>query len=782
MKLSHRWLARHLKEVPEPAQVASGLLQMGIEVGSVETWGEIYREIELVEVVERRPHPHADLLSLVTVRRALHELVTVVTGANNGFTGDRLWYAPPGTHLPDGRVLETVTMRGIPSPGMLLSAAELGFQDTTGDLWIYHGDLPLGSRFIDEVGGTDTIYELELTPNLAVFDQSVLGIARELAAVLELELTPLSAPLEYRQDPGVAEVKDPLACPVYGLSGFEVAGIQNSPLWMQVLLVAIGLRVIHPVVDVTNFVLWDLGHPMHAFDQQRVVLPIEVRKAAEGEVMILLDGSECQLRADDLVIADQIGPIALAGIMGGQRAAISAETRQVWLESAYFNASGIFLSMRTHRLSTDAAIHFGKGTDPEIVPVAAQATVDILSDCGAMVTKGSSTIIGQMPMRRRIRFQPDRIRSLLGVDWTNQDISQALDRLRFQVDGDWISIPSNRHDVTATEDLCEEVARVIGLDMIPVTVPHSPNVPGARNQEVEFQERLRDLWVESGYCEVVTRPFWSPSRDVVTMADVPDPVRISNPLRAEEEMLRTSLLPHLLEVVGYNRSRRDQPVAIFELAPIYARKQDRAEEPMQLAVAEILDDYPQYPKGLPENLAIYRLKGTLEWVIRRLNLEISTVTDRDLPAFMHPGRSATVLNTEKRTVGFLGELRPRVASRYHAKRIGVLSLFDIHHTKSAISGVVPSPSRYPEVVRDLSLVVPEASTVGTLNRIVLDAHLADLKNLRLIDVFSGQWGRSVTLRMVFQSNTRTLTDSEVDIQMGHAIEILRGQGMMMRER
>ena len=185
MKLSHRWLARHLKEAPDPEKVALGLLQMGIEVAAVETWGEIYQEIELVEVVERLPHPHADLLSLVTVRRAPNDLVTVVTGASNGYCGDRVWYAPPGAHLPDGRVLETVTMRGIPSPGMLLSAAELGFQDTTGDLWIYHGDLPLGSRFIEEVGGTDTVYELELTPNLAVFDQSVLGIARELAAVLK---------------------------------------------------------------------------------------------------------------------------------------------------------------------------------------------------------------------------------------------------------------------------------------------------------------------------------------------------------------------------------------------------------------------------------------------------------------------------------------------------------------------------------------------------------------------------------------------------------------------
>ncbi len=782
MKLSHRWLARHLKEMPEPEQVASGLLQMGIEVASVETWGEIYREIELVEVVERNPHPHADLLSLVTVRRASNELVTLVTGADNGYIGDQLWYAPPGAHLPDGRVLETVIMRGIPSPGMLLSAAELGFQDTTGDLWIYHGELSLGSRFIDEVGGTDTVYELELTPNLAVFDQSVLGIARELAAVLALELTPLNPPFEYLQDPGVAEVKDPLACPVYGLSGFEVAGAQDSPLWMQVLLVAIGLRVIHPVVDVTNFILWDLGHPMHAFDQQQVVPPIEVRKASEGEVMILLDGSECQLSPADLVIADQIGPIALAGIMGGQRAAISAETRHVWLESAYFNAQGIFLSMRTHRLTTDAAIHFGKGTDPEIVPVAAQATVDILRSCGAVVINGSSTMKGQMPIHRRIRFQPERIRSLLGVDWTNQVLSQALHRLRFEVDGDWITIPSNRHDVTTTEDLCEEVARIIGLDMIPVTVPNSPNVPGSRNEEVEFQERLRDLWVESGYCEVVTRPFWSPSRDVVMMPDIPTPVRISNPLRAEEEMLRTSLLPHILEVVGYNRSRRDQPVAVFELAPIYARKPDHAEEPMQLAVAKVLDDYPQYPKGLQESMAIYQLKGALEWVNRRLNLGISMVPQGELPAFMHPGRSASLLDTENRVVGFLGELRPRVASRYHAKRIGVLSLSQIHHTKSAISGVVPSPSRYPEIVRDLSLVVSEEITVGTLNRIVLDTKLADLKSLRLIDVFSGPWGRSVTLRMVFQSNIRTLTDNDVDIQMAHLIEVLRRHGIMMRER
>ncbi|MHB1956783.1 MAG: phenylalanine--tRNA ligase subunit beta [Sulfobacillus sp.] len=780
MKISHRWLARHLVNMPGPQSVADALLQMGIEISAMQGWGDSYACVELVEIRAREPHPNADHLSVVTVRRGDGTESIVVTGADNGFPGDRVWYAPPGTLLPDGRVLQTVLMRGIPSPGMLLSASELGFHDTTGDLWLYHGDLAPGSVFLDAVGGTDTVYELELTPNLAVFDQSVVGIARELAAVLHLTLRPLAPPYKYGDATDLVRVQASDACPLYGLSAFDVRNLTSSPLWLQALLLSIGVRVIHPLVDITNFILWDLGQPLHAFDRDKVVLPIAVRLAKPGEQLLMLDGTDRSLSPEDLVIADQEGPIALAGIMGGQRTAIGPSTEHVLVESAHFESTRIFRSMRRHHFMSDAALHFGKGTDPAILPVAAQATRELLESFGGQVAIGPSVMVGSEPNLRKIRLEPERIRSLLGVDWSVEVIEDALKRLRFDVHDGWVTVPSNRHDVLMTEDLCEEVARVLGLDAIPVTLPISAATPGTRDPRVSFEERLRDLLAEAGYWEVVTRPFWSSARSILEMAVPGETIRLTNPLRDEEEELRTSLLPHVLEVVGYNRARRDQPISVFEIAPVYQKQQGKPEEIMQLAVAETLEEYPQYPKG--QDLGIYRLKGTLEWVNHRLNLRVAESLDAAVPDFMHPGRSVALVDHRRQVVGFLGELRPRLAVHFHAKRIAVLSLWSIGVAPNAATGIVPSPSRYPEVLRDLSLLIPENTHYGTIAAQIEANRPNDLKSFRLIDVFAGEWGRSMTVRMVFQSREKTLTDSEVDGQIGLLLGNLAQRQITIRER
>lgn len=779
MKLSHRWLTRHLPDVPEPYVIESILIQMGIEVSAKESWGQDFAAVELVRVVARVAHPNADHLSVVTVEGRAGTMTDVVTGASNGMVGEYVWYAPPGTQLPDGRILDTVNMRGIPSPGMLLSASELGFQEAGGDLWVYRGDRPVGTTFLEAIGGVDTLYELELTPNLAVFDQSVLGIAREVAAVLGLQFRDPSREFRYGTDGNLVGIVDPMGCPVYGLTELRLEGDGTTPLWMQVLLRSIGIRLIHPVVDITNFVLWDIGQPLHAFDADAVVLPIEVRRATDGENMTLLDGSLCTLTPEDLVIADQKGPIALAGIMGGDRASVRPTTRHVFLESAYFSAAGIFKSARRHRIVSDAAQHYGKGADPSMVVVAADATLGLLREVSGLATRlERSTLQGKVPNRREIAFEPERIRQILGVSWSDQQIQEGLGRLRFEVRDRSVVIPWDRHDVMATEDLSEEVARLRGFDQIGATLPSTPTRPGSRDSEVSFHENLRDKWAALGYWEVVTRPFWDRSRDVLGLGFEGTPVVVTNPLREEESELRRDLLPNVLEVLAYNRGRREQPVSIFELAPVYHQRNGLPVEPMALAVAEVLEVAMQYPPAA--DVGIFRLKGALEWVNRQLNLGLHEDPSGPIPDFMHPGRSVALYNASDVLVGYLGEIRPRLASlKFHAKRIGVLSLSPIVPSAPARGGVILAPSRYPDVSRDLSLMGPNLSYQAIIKTVSQSGAL-HLQKMRLIDVFAGDFGKSVTIRLIFQSMTRTLTDVEVDQEVRQVVDALKQQGVSLR--
>ena len=781
MKLSHRWLTRYLLEVPEPHVIESALTQMGIEVASRESWGQDYLQVELVRVRDRQAHPNADHLSVVTVERGGAVTTDVVTGAANGLVGEKLWYAPPGTRLPDGRILETVSMRGILSPGMLLSAQELGFVDPGGDLWIYAGMLPIGATFLDAIGGPDTVYELELTPNLAVFDQSVLGVAREIAAVLNLACRNPGPEFQYGANASLMGVVDSVGCPLYGLTEFRVEGDKTTPLWMQVLLLSIGLRVIHPVVDITNFILWDIGQPLHAFDADKVVLPISVRRALAGESIILLDGSLAVLNSEDLVIADHNGPIALAGIMGGQRAAVTAATRHVFLESAYFNAPGIFHSGRQHHIVSDAGGHFGKGVDPSLGPVAAEATMVLLREIfGTASTVVSSAFQGSIPPQREIPFESERIRRILGVQWTDHEIVEGLGRLRFEVADGRVRIPLDRHDVTATEDLSEEVARVRGFDTITPTLPSNAIEPGSRDGTVSFVESMRDKWTTLGYWEVVTRPFWNVSREVLGEGKSRRPILVTNPLREEESELRQDLVPNLLEVLAYNRGRRDQPVAIFEVAPIYHRKNEKPYETMALAVAEVLEAPMQYPPaGDP---GIYRLKGALEWVNRQLNLGLQQDPSGPIPAFMHPGRSVALYDKAGTWVGYLGELRPRLANlQFRAPRIALMSLAPIVETRAVQAGVIAAPSRYPDVLRDLSLVGSNLDYQAIVQTIT-ESRVPDLVAVRPIDVFEGNFGKSLTVRLVFQSMVRTLTDVEVDSAVQTIVDALKIRGISRKDR
>ncbi|WP_053958535.1 phenylalanine--tRNA ligase subunit beta [Sulfobacillus thermosulfidooxidans] len=779
MIVSYRWLKRYVPALPSPQFVADKLTQLGWEIVSQETWGTWYQPVELVEIINRIKHPNADHLSVVTIRRQNHPPIDVVTGARNGMIGDHVWYAPVGTHLIDGRILENVNMRGINSPGMLLSAEELGFQAGEQDLWIWDGTEPLGTHFIDVIGGLDTVFEVELTPNLAVFGQSMRAMARDLAAAFDLPWHSELSEYIY-DDAALASVENREDCPLYGLVDFQIEPGKMTPLWLQVLLRSIGQRVIYPAVDITNFLLWDIGQPLHAFDADKVRGQIHVRRAFEGERLLTLDGVDRQLTPMDLVIADDRQALALAGVMGGSATAVSRETTHILLESAHFNPSLIFQTMRRHQIFSDAALHFGKGTNPEAVYTAPRLYQDLLQDMGILQDIGPSQVLGTRPKPRHIPFYPEAIRRLLGVQWSDEQIAGGLRRLGFVQDGHDIVVPLDRHDVEGSHDLAEEVARLYGLDEIPTTIFSSPARPGQRSDEVAYHELIKNSLVAAGYWEVITRSFTSKARILRAGLEVPeDIVAVANPLREEESLLRFSLLPGLLETIETNRARRDVPLSLFELAPVYVKGDQTQWQYEELAVVQTLEETLRYPKNYAPHLL--DLKGVMEWMNERCALGLTWKQVTNGPQYMHPGRLLALYATDGTLVGYLGEIRPRIAQQYHAKRIGAWIMRVPKTARYHMESHIAKPLRYPEVVRDLSLIVPSTVSYDEIWQASRRLDTDVLRSVAPIDHYYGDFGESWTLRLVFQSAEKTLTDEEVDGLIAAFLHHLRPLGITMRQ-
>ncbi|MCY0881122.1 MAG: phenylalanine--tRNA ligase subunit beta, partial [Firmicutes bacterium] len=417
------------------------------------------------------------------------------------------------------------------------------------------------------------------------------------------------------------------------------------------------------------------------------------------------------------------------------------------MESAHFSAPGIFKSARRYQLNTDASIHFGRGTDPLAVAVAPTFVGDLLMDGGVLKSRPlRAQLIGKWPSERTVPWQPDRLRDILGVGWSDETMRQILESLDFRVQGRSVIVPSFRHDVAIIEDLAEEVARVHGVDTIPSEHFWSPTVPGVRSRKIQQLETLRDIWVGLGYWEAASRAFSSPERNDVlpSWRKEVEAVQITNPLREEERSLRLHLLPSLLEIAAYNQARSREPVRFFEVAPIYFKRGEQPQEEMELAVVMSLQVPVRMPKA--EEPTIWHLKGEMEWTNKKLGWNLHWDTE-NIPDFMHPGRTLSLYTEENQWVGFLGELRPSVAKKMHVRQIAVLSIaLDAVHSYT-VPQEIRQPSRYPEVLRDLSLVIPSEMLYREVEERIAQAQPKDLARVFVMDQYEGSFGKSVTLRL-----------------------------------
>ncbi len=820
----------------------------GLAVEAVERIGPGFAGVVVGRVLEVVPHPRADRLRVCRVDvggtgsgdgRPAGEPLHIVCGAPNVGPGQLVPVALPGARLPDGTVIGRRPIRGVDSEGMICSARELGRPDPTAGtgIWVLaEAELPAGVAPGAELAAAldleETVLVLDLTPNYATHCQSVLGLAREAAAVLGLPLRDAWAPPRQADEPCAATVRvsllDPALCPRYVARVVHGVRVGPSPAWLCRRLEAAGMRSINNVVDVTNYVMLERGQPLHAFDRLRLraaadgAAEIVVRRARRGETLVTLDGVERRLEEGDLVICDAAGPVAVAGVMGGLASEVGEDTTEVLLESAFFAPEAVRRTSRRLGIRSEAALRFERWVDPRGCAAAcARAAALIQELAGGEVLAGEVDALDALPEPAVIPFSPEAVARFVGVPLSPGEVAGYLGRLGFTVtapDGGWLArAPSWRPDVARWQDLAEEVARLYGYERIPARLPASP-VEGARpDRRRELARLARTVCLEAGYSEAVTFSFHG--EDLFDRLGLPadDPrrraVRLANPLGADQAVLRTMLLPGLLQAAGLNARRQRRDVALFEVGRVYgAASVERMaaatdhpppltaipEEPWRLA-AVAAGEFPSRHWSRPARQAdLFDLKGLLEEVAARLGLfggvaeeagaapgtaGLSFVPARE-PGF-HPGRCARVLLRrragDEREVGVLGELHPRVAAAFEVPpRCCALEL-DLEAVLAEaepLRAYRPLP-RFPAADRDLAVLVREEVPADRVAEVIRRAGRPYLEELRLFDLYQGEpvpagW-RSLAYRLVYRAPDRTLTDAEVQDAHGRVRAALRAE-------
>jgi len=772
MKLSEAWLREWANPPVSTAELCDRLTLAGHELESVEPAAPMFSGVIVGAVLDVQPHPNADKLRVCRVDDGQGHQLEIVCGAPNVHAGMRAPLAVEGAALPGGVKIRRSKLRGVTSEGMLCSARELGLGDDTGGIIELPGDAEVGRDLREYLTLDDRVIDLAITANRGDC-LSVAGIAREVSA---LYATPLRVPEWPAATPAHDEsfpirLEAPTACPAY--AGRIVRNVRldaQTPFWMRERLRRAGLRPLQPVVDVTNYVMLELGQPLHAFDFDKLQGSIIVRQARSGERLTLLDGREVALAPELLVIADQAGPTALAGIMGGLGSAVTAATRNVFLEAAYFAPTAIAGRARALGLQTDASYRFERGVDPMLnVRAIERATVLLQEIAGGDAGPISLGLAEEeLPARPLVWLRRARLTMLLGTEVPDEQVTTILSGLELpyieKADGWLVTPPSFRFDLAREEDLIEEIARVYGYARIPEHLEQAVLLPKPEPEDHVSLARVRAALVDRGYFEAITYSFGEPAMQKMFAPDIV-PQRLSNPISSELAVMRVSLWPGLINAVRQNASRQQQRVRLFEIGSKYLKQgAERIEEQMVAGIG-IGATVPEQWSGASKPADFYDLKADVIAVLHLTGEPHAFSFETALHPALHPGQSARILR-DGREAGWLGALHPRIVRELELP--GMAYVFELR-ARTVLAGHAPSfqaVSPYPAVRRDLAMIVDESVTAEELLSAARAAAPAYLRDIRLFDVYRGKGvesGRkSMALGLIFQESSRTLTDADAD--------------------
>tara|TARA_R110001592_G_scaffold232050_1_gene489348 strand:+ start:39241 stop:41622 length:2382 start_codon:yes stop_codon:yes gene_type:complete len=786
MKFSESWLREWVNPAIDTTELVAQLTMAGLEVDAVESVAPDFSGVVVGEIVSAEQHPNADKLRVCQVAGGESDTTQVVCGAPNARVGIKIPFATVGAKLPGDFKIKKAKLRDVESFGMLCGPDEVGLGETSEGLWELPSAAPVGSDLRDYLNLNDQVIEVDLTPNRGDC-LSIRGLAREtgvlnLASVKEQNCDPVDSTIS---DIFNVQLLAPKACSRYaGRIIRNVNMAAESPMWLQERLRRSGVRCIDPVVDVTNYVMLELGQPMHAFDFSKLEGGIVVRMAEQDEKLKLLDGSEVKLNADTLVIADQKKAVAMAGIMGGDETAVNFETRDIFLESAYFDPIAIAGRSRTYGMHTDSSHRFERGVDPKLQEVAIErATALLLDIVGGEV--GPLTVVEEkayLPQQAKVTLSRSRLQQQLGLLLEDKQVEEMLERLGLDIqlkpDSGWIcTAPSWRFDIAIEADLIEEVARTYGYNRLP-TSTISAELP--IEVVVETQRALpplRQQLIGRGYHEAITYCFVDPEVQSHLTPDA-DSVSLANPIASDMSVMRTTLWSGLLPAVRRNLNRQQPRVRLFETGLNFVPSEGELKQRSMIAGAITGSRTPESWVTQQEPVDFYDIKADVEAL-----LQLSQVSDQfqfvagKHPA-LHPGQCARI-ERKGELVGWLGQVHPKVQKALDLSQPVFVFEMELDPVLKDELPAFNGVSKFPEVRRDLALIVDENISAGDLCYTVRQNAGVQLVDLKVFDVYQGKGiennRKSVALGLTFRDSSRTLTEDEINMAVESVVTALEKQ-------
>lgn len=806
MRVSTEWLSDYISlENVAPEDLAERITRAGIEIDVVENRNQGVTKVVVGYVKSKEKHPDADKLNICKVDAGLEEELQIVCGAKNVDAGQKVPVAMIGAKLPGGLDIKKAKLRGVLSQGMICSAKELGLNDKLlpkeqqEGILVLPSELEPGTPIEQVLGLNDHVLELDLTPNRSDA-LSMIGAAYEVSAILGREIT-LPKPEEQLTESGspAAEhisvtVNEPELCTHYAARYITGVKIAPSPLWMQNRLMAAGIRPINNIVDITNYVMLEYGQPLHAFDADRLAGGnIVVRTAAEGEKMVTLDGQERKLKETMLLITDGEKPAAIAGVMGGENSEVTSDTVNLLLESAKFDGTTVRKTSRDLGLRSESSLRFEKNVDPNaVIPALNRAASLIAQYAAGTVHPGIVESVPAQAEELTISLSTDKVNNYLGTALTTEEIKAIFDRLHFAYEvlsGDElkVTVPTRRGDITRDVDLIEEVARLYGYDLIPTTVIEGPTTPGSFTKAQTIRRALRGLLSNGGYHEVISYSFVNPVRGSLfsELTKGSHSVKLAMPMSEEQSVLRTSILPQMLSAAEYNRNRKQDSLALFEIGNVFDTEEENlTKQPREIPALSLLLSGNRVEKQWNtsvQKVDFFDLKGAIESIFAYLGLDKNVSYIANEPKDFHPGRSASIyLNIEGKDailIGTMGQVHPEIQNSYDLADtyVAELSLGAIYEYARPVLVYRELP-RFPAVERDIAVVVEENVEAGAMLTSIRESAGELLQSVQVFDIFTGEklglGKKSVALALTYRHHEHTLTEEEITAVHSKVVEEL----------
>ena len=784
MKFSVAWLEKWVAVDSSVNELAAALTNAGLEVDGITRVAPDFSAVTVAEIAACEKHPDADKLSVCQVYTG-SETVQVVCGAPNARVGLKAPFASVGAVLPGGFQIKAANIRGVESNGMLCSAKELGLSEDAAGLMELPEDIESGSDLRAALDLDDYTIELDLTPNRADC-LSIRGIARDVSAILSSDMRNRDIPVVIAATETTRNVRleDPQGCPRY--AGRVIEGINpaaKTPFWIAEVLRRSGLRCIDPVVDITNFVMLELGQPMHAFDADTLSGDIIVRRGRAGEKLRLLDESEASLDENYLLITDADRVLAVAGVMGGAGTGVSPNTRNIFLESAFFNPAVIMGKARLLGLHTDASHRFERGVNPQRQEEAIERATELLLACcgGAAGPLTVTESLDHIPANQHVELRLARLNRVLGSNLLADDVAPILERLemnaRFE-NGTWtVLAPPSRFDIAIEEDLIEEVARIYGYNRLPTDMPEgelpTPVLPERQVPPLQIREAL----CAAGYQEVINYSFID--HNLLNRFGITESaVALANPLSADMDVMRTALIPGLLQSLAHNARRQKDRLRLFEIGNVFAATEEAPDEYHRVAGVVSGTAMPEQWAVKPAaTVDFYDLKGDVESLLALRGAEKAVFSTAEL-TWLHPGQAAEV-SIKDESIGWLGAIHPTILKAWGLP--GPVFAFELDLNLLASRGLprVSAVSKFPAIRRDLAIVVPEKIKFVEIEACIREIAGDLLTNLLLFDVYSGQniekTYKSLAIGLILQDVSSTLVDEEVNSLVSRVVTALETQ-------